>query len=235
MSTGFLMAFSYLVESRFNGNKVRHSFLGVPGSDLADSIRSSRELADFKGAVCLDRGEMCAGDTRVIDHADLHRVGGKAGELAIFPGLNVTAANAEAGIHSQRAFLPCGRVDDFCPDTNLLQLVHKFERYKFSHRAGRMHLPHVAQRLAISGCGNLVTPGLEERLGRFIVEDLAFFIHDLCGGNAPALMAGFIDFGKLSEKFHRSPQEEINTYRGLARMNADQDQKIREFGNWVSW
>src|SRR6185437_9708454 len=122
---------------------------------------------------------------------DLHRVGSKAGELAIFPGLDVTAADAEAGIDAQRAFLPCGSVDDFCPDTNLLQLVHKFERYEFSHRAGRMHLTHVAQRLAISGFGNLVTPGLEERLGRFVLEDLAICINGLCNGNTPYHTAGF--------------------------------------------
>src|SRR6185437_1390145 len=167
MSARLLMAFSHFVERRLNGGKVGEGFFRMPGPNLHHrrsiqrwiervhcskdsrgrlshtSMISNGELADFAGAISFYRGKVGAGNAGIIDHADLHRVGSKAGELAIFPGLDVTAADAEAGIDAQRAFLPCGSVDDFCPDTNLLQLVHKFERYEFSHRAGRMHLPHV--------------------------------------------------------------------------------------------
>src|SRR5690348_1186879 len=112
---------------------------------------SSRKLADFAGAIRFDGREMRSGDARVIDNADFHGVGGETDVFAVFPRLHVGAANAEAGIDTEHAFLPGDTVNDASADANLFQVVVKGDGDEFAHGAGLMHFTNVAQTLAVSG------------------------------------------------------------------------------------
>ena len=70
-------------------------------------------------------------------------------------------------------------------DANLFELVIKVEGHKLADSAGHVHFTHVAQALAISGLGDLVTPSFEIGLGGLVVENFAFFVDDFSSSDAP--------------------------------------------------
>src|SRR6185437_8061256 len=113
---------------------------------LCHTMMGAAELSDFTRTITLYGREMRARNTRVVYHADLHRIGGEARELAVFPGLHIAATDAEPGVNAQGALLPGGIVHDLGADSHLLDLVVKLERHQLADRAGRVHLAHIAER-----------------------------------------------------------------------------------------
>jgi len=72
------------------------------------------------------------------------------------------------------------------PTRTCLRESSKINGDQFADGAGLMHFTHVAKALAFRGLGDFVTSQLLKYwLGGFVVEDFAFFVDDLGGGNAP--------------------------------------------------
>ncbi|USN16722.1 hypothetical protein STRZYGA_00010 [Brevundimonas phage vB_BpoS-Strzyga] len=144
------------------------------GGDLLIGRLPQLEGDFFLGAVGLQQREGGGGHTGVVDQGDFDGFSDEALLAVSFPALGVTPADGEARVAARHHHRPLGVIDHLGAGFDGLFFI--VEDQLLVQNAGDlvgMHDTDIAEGLALGRCRNAVGPFLEQRLGAFVVHDLA--------------------------------------------------------------